>query len=75
MDKRLIAKFVAKMLVSTAVGGVVTKALSATIPATKNFKIADMSGGVVGWMVSENLELQINEKIDKFFDRREAAQK
>lgn len=72
MNKRVITKFVAKLVVSTAVGSLVTKASATLVPVTQNYKIAEMSGAVAGWYVGEKLEPSLNLMVDNFYNKREA---
>lgn len=71
INKRTVSKFVLRALVASAAGGVVTKSLITVIPATDNYDIAEITGAVVGFIVSGNLTPQIDKLVDDFYDKRE----
>lgn len=72
LTKRTITKYAAKAVVMSVAGSAITKALLAAIPATSNYKIAEISGAVGGWVVSEKLEPHTDQLVDDFYDTVEA---
>lgn len=71
MDKRTLAKVAAKLIVGTAAGNFITKTLQANAPATQNFKVAEMTGTLGGFVVSEKLEPHTNKLVDDLFNKYE----
>jgi len=71
MNKREVVKFAAKTVVQTVAGSTITKALLRTIPATEQYKIAEITGIVGGWYVGEKLEPQTDLLVDNYFNQRE----
>lgn len=69
MNKRVFTKFLAKTIVASAAGKAITKALLRSIPATERYNIAEISGAVGGWYISEKLEPTTDDLVDKFFDK------
>lgn len=75
INKRTITKFTAKLAVSYGIGHVIIKTLHATIPATREYKLAEIAGAVGGWVASEKLEPHTNSIVDEFYDWQESKTK
>jgi hypothetical protein len=73
MTKRQIAKLAANIVVGTAIGSFVTKAILANAPATEKFKTAEMTGMLVGSVAASKLRPTTDKLVDDWFDRRTAA--
>lgn len=72
MNTRAITKMGVTIVVSTVVASGTTKALVTVLPKSKQLKIAEMSGGLVGWAAGEELRPYTDNMVDDFFDRRAA---
>jgi uncharacterized protein YcfJ len=72
MTQREIAKKIAEIAISTAVGCVITRTLTSSVSATQKFKTAEMAGTFGGWYVGARIQPHVEKVIDDFFDRREA---
>lgn len=75
MSLRTIAKYAVQILVSTGSGSVITKSMKEAAPKSERFKIAEMTGSVAGYYVSETLKPQTDAIVDVLFDKYEAHKK
>lgn len=71
MKIRPIAKMAAKIVVGTVVQHLTSKTLLANFPSTANYKIAGMTGALVGWQASEMLEPYTDKIVDDIADAHE----
>lgn len=69
MNKRTFVKYLVKTIVMSAAGKAITRSLVSAVPATERYNIAEITGAVGGWYISEKLEPQTDELVDKFFDK------
>lgn len=67
MDHRPIAKIVLKSVVLYASQSIISKALVATVPVTSKFKVAELTGTVGGWYISEALEPQTDQLVEDLY--------
>lgn len=72
MSTRTLLKYVAKTIVMSTAGSIITKTLIAAIPQTERYNIADIAGAIGGFYAGEKLEPTTDKIVDDFFDKREA---
>lgn len=62
---RNVGKYVAKHAVTAVVAKAVKDALETFIPATQNYKIAELGGGLAGWYAGGKVEPYTDALVDE----------
>lgn len=73
MDKRKIAKFVAKTLVIWVSNNAIEKTLAKTVPSSQKLHANELAGAIGSFLIADALEPTTDKFVDDIFNQYEAA--